>query len=195
MRRRLAALGVAFAIVVLASGVVLAASKAIPNDGVFYACYDSGGAVKLIDYSATQTCPKGWTGPVSWYQTGRIGIHNVYRIGKAFDVNPGPNGGILRFWMETGSPSEACLATMGEANHAPAVDSLNCSSRHVTLADGNQHWGVYLTLVLADELVDVPKPGDPNWDPESWYSVNVYQEGAQFYGPPIKCEGQPGCNG
>jgi hypothetical protein len=68
------------------------------------------------------------------------------------------------------------------------VDQLNCSSRHVTLADGNQHWGVYLTMVLAGELVDVN--GDP-----SWYSVNVYQEGAQFYGPPIKCDLQPGCDG
>jgi hypothetical protein len=142
MRRRLATLGVAFAMVLLASGVVLAASKTIPNNGVFYACYDSGGAVKFIDYSATQTCPKGWTGPVSWNQTGQIGIHNVYFIGKAFDVNDDPENAILRVWMETGSPSEACLATMGEANHAPAVDQLNCSSRHVTLADGSQHWGV-----------------------------------------------------
>ena len=188
MRRRLAALGVAFAIVVLASGVVLAASRTIPNDGVFYACYDSGGAVKLIDYSATQTCPKGWTGPVSWNQTGQIGIHNVYGIDKTFDTNSDPTNAILRVWMETGSQSEACLATLGEANHSPAVDQLNCSSRHVTLADGNQHWGVHLTMVLAGELVDVN--GEP-----SWYSVNVYQEGAQFYGPPIKCDLQPGCDG
>jgi hypothetical protein len=87
--------------------------------------------------------------------------------------------------METGSPSEACLVTMGEAGNAPpAVDQLYCSSRHVTLADGNQHWGVYLTLVLAGELRD---PG--------FYSLNVYQEGAQFYGPPIKCDLQPGCDG
>jgi hypothetical protein len=46
-------------------------------------------------------------------------------------------------------------------------------------------------LVLADELVDVPNPDPiehPNWDPESWYSVNVYQEGAQFYGTPMKCD-------
>jgi hypothetical protein len=185
MRRRLAALGVAFAIVVLASGVALAASRTIPNDGVLYACYDSGGAVKLIDYSATQTCPKGWTGPVSWYQTGRIGIHNVYGIDKTFDVNPDPNNAILRIWMETGSPSEACLVTMGEgAYEPPAVDQINCSSRHVTLTDGNQHWGVYITLVLAGELED-----------PSFYSLNVYQEGAQVYGPAIKCDVQPGCDG
>jgi hypothetical protein len=187
MRRRLAAVGAALAIVVLASGVVLAASRTIPNNGVFYACYDSGEAVRFIDYSATQSCPKGWTGPVSWNQSGLIGIHNVYGIGKAFDVNPDPNNAMLRFWMETGRRSEACLATLGEANHAPAVDQLNCSSRNVTVADGSQHWGVYLTLVLAGEVVDVN--GDP-----SWYSVNVYQDGAGFYGTPIKCD-LPGCDG
>jgi hypothetical protein len=185
MRRRLAALGVALAIVVLASGVVLAASKTVPNDGVFHACYDSGGAVKFIDYSVTKKCPKGWTGPVSWNQSGLIGIKNV-EIDKTFDENPDPHNAILAAWMETGSPSEACLATMGEANHAPAVDQLYCSSRHVTFADGSQHWGVYLHVILAGELVDVN--GDP-----SFYTVNVYQEGARFYGTPMKCD-LPGCN-
>ena len=82
MRRKLAALGVALAVVALTSGAVFAASKVIPNDGVFYACYDAGGNVKFIDYSATQTCPKSWTGPVTWNQSGLIGIHNVYNIGN-----------------------------------------------------------------------------------------------------------------
>ena len=186
MRRRLAALGVALAIVALASGVVLAASKTIPNDGVFYACYNSGGAVKFIDHSATQTCPKGWTGPVSWYESGRIGIHNVYGIDKTFDEDPDPNFSVLRVWMETGSSSEACLATLGEAgNGPPAVDQLFCSARKVTFTDESPQWGVYLTLVLAGELED---PG--------YYSLNVYQEGARFYGEPTFCpSANPGCNG
>jgi hypothetical protein len=110
-----------------------------------------------------------------------IGIYNVYGIGSDFDVNPDPDNAILRVWMETGSASEKCLATLGEANHAVAVDQMYCSSRGVTLEDGNVHWGVYLTLQLAAELVDVN--GDP-----SWYSLNVYQEGAKSYGTPYRVE-------
>lgn len=113
-----------------------------------------------------------------------IGIKNVYYIGNTFGEG-GPESTVLRVWMETGSASEACLATLGEANHAVAVDQLYCSSRNVTLLDGKQHWGVFLTLVLAAPLEDVD--GDP-----SWYSVNVYQEGAKFYGAPRLCD-LPGC--
>lgn len=109
-----------------------------------------------------------------------IGIRNVYDIGNAYGGEPTGNT-ILRFWMETGSSSEACLATMGEANHAPTVDAIYCSSRYVTLPGGDQHWGVMLTLLLAGPLEDVD--GDP-----SWYSLNVYQEGARSYGEPIRCD-------
>lgn len=181
--RLLTGLGVAVAVVVLASGVVLAASKVIPNDGVFYACYDSGGNVKLIDYSVTQTCPKSWTGPVTWNQSGFIGVHNVYGIDNTF-AEGGPGSIVLRVWMQTGSSSEACLVTMGEAFNGVAVDGVNCSSRNVTIAEDNTQWGVYVTLVLAAPLPD-----------ESWYSMNVYQEGAKEYGDPIPCLGLPGCNG
>jgi hypothetical protein len=186
VRRRLAALGVALAVVALAAGAVFAASKVVPNDGVFHACYDSGGNVKFIDYSATQTCPKGWTGPVTWNQSGLIGIHTVYFIGNDFALG-GPGSTILRVWMETGSPSEACLATMGEANHAPTVQTLYCSSRLVTLADGEQHWGVALTLFLDGALEDNPTQAEEILVP-AWYSINVYQEGATFWGDPIRCD-------
>ena len=109
-----------------------------------------------------------------------IGINNVYNIGNDFALG-GAGSTILRVWMETGSSSEKCLATMGEANHAPTVDTIYCSSRNLPLADGGSHWGVVVTLFLAGPLEDVD--GDP-----SWYSFNVYQEGARFFGGPIRCE-------
>jgi hypothetical protein len=115
-----------------------------------------------------------------------IGIHNVYYIGNDFALGE-PPGEILRVWMETGSASEKCLATMGEANHSPLVETIYCSSRFVPLEDNRGHWGVVLTLFLAEPLVDVD--GDP-----SWYSLNVYQEGATTFGPPygIDCD-DSGC--
>jgi hypothetical protein len=78
MRRKVASLAAGAALISLLSGVALAGSGwNIPNEGVFWACYDSGGNVKFIDYSATQTCPKGWIGPVSWSQTGLRGADGV----------------------------------------------------------------------------------------------------------------------
>ena len=52
------------------------ATGAIPSTGggVFYACYDSGGSVKFIDNAKTTSCPKGYTGPVTWNQVGPQGI-------------------------------------------------------------------------------------------------------------------------
>ena len=109
-----------------------------------------------------------------------IGINNVYFIGNQYGGEPADND-ILRFWMETGSSTEACLTSIGEANHSPDVDTVYCSSRYVTLPGGHQRWGVMVTLHLEGPLVDVD--GEP-----SWYSVNVYQEGAKFYGDPIRCD-------
>jgi hypothetical protein len=77
---------------------------------------------------------------------------------------------------------------MGEGNHAPTVDAIYCSSRNLR-EGGADHWGVVLTLMLAGPLEDVEAPeGAENWDPKSWYSVNVYQEGAKFFGDPIRCD-------
>lgn len=115
-----------------------------------------------------------------------IGMKNVYNIGNDYALG-GPGSTVLRVWMETGSASEACLATMGEGNHTPSVETMYCSSRYVTLADNRQHWGVALTLVLAGPLEDDPSYSDPSLVP-AWYSVNVYQEGARMYGAPIRCD-------
>jgi hypothetical protein len=105
-----------------------------------------------------------------------IGIRNVYYIDNTFGEG-GTDSQTLRVWMQTGSSSEACLVTMGEANDGVAVDGIYCSSRNVTLAEDNARWGVLVTLLLAAPLPD-----------GSWYSMNVYQEGAQGYGDPIRCD-------
>ena len=111
-----------------------------------------------------------------------IGINNVYFIGDTF-AEGGPDSTVLRVWMETGSRSEKCLVTIGEANHAPVVDGIFCSSRNVTLGDGAGHWGVLVTLVLPAPLTEYNQPDDP-----AWYSLNVYQEGARLFGDPILCD-------
>lgn len=69
-------LGVLGASTLLAAGTALgaaAAGESIPGpDGRFTACYDSGGALKVVSSGVT-TCPKGWTGPVYWNQGGPAG--------------------------------------------------------------------------------------------------------------------------
>ena len=114
-----------------------------------------------------------------------IGIKNVGPIGNDYALG-GAGSTILRLWMETGSGSEACLATMGEANHAPTVGTVYCSSRFVTLEDNKQHWGVAVTLFLDGPLEDDASYTDPFLVP-AWYSLNVYQEGARFFGSPRIC--------
>lgn len=121
-----------------------------------------------------------WRAPA--HQT--IGINNVYNIGNAYGLDPAPST-ILRAWMETGSASEKCLVTLGEANHSPTVGGIYCSSRYLTLADGRGHWGVMVTLMLDDPLVDVVVDEQVE---ASWYSLNVYQEGAKFFRAPIRCD-------
>ena len=110
-----------------------------------------------------------------------IGINNVYSIDNSFGEG-GPDSTVFRVWMETGSSSEACLVTMGEAFEGVEVQQIYCSSRHVTLEDGEGHWGTLVTLILAAPLSD-----------GSWYSLNVYQEGAKGWGAPILCD-LPGCS-
>lgn len=74
MRRAVATLAAVVAALVLVSGAAIAGSApVVPNGGVFHACYDAGGNVKLIDYAATPACPKGYLGPVHWSETGPVG--------------------------------------------------------------------------------------------------------------------------
>ena len=57
-----------------------------------------------------------------------IGIQNVSGLDSTFDINPDPNNAILRVFVETGSTSPKCLATLNEAgpDPAPRVDQLFC---------------------------------------------------------------------
>ena len=74
MHRGLTAALAAFAMLTLVSGVVLAGSSwSVPTNGVFYACYDTGGNVKFINYGITQKCPNNWMGPVKWNEIGPAG--------------------------------------------------------------------------------------------------------------------------
>lgn len=90
--RRLASVAVGLAAFLLLSGVTLAGSSpSIPSGGVFSACYDAGGNVKLIDPAITKVCPRGWSGPVAWSQTGPSGPEGP--AGQQGDVGPvGPKG-------------------------------------------------------------------------------------------------------
>jgi hypothetical protein len=166
--------------------VVLAA---IPSGGgVIHACYGkTTGAMRVIDYPRVHCASSERL--LSWTQVGpkapplsSIGIKTVGMIDSTFDENPDPANAILSVWVETGSASTACLATLNEALHAPAVDQLYCSSRTVTFPDTTVHRGLYLHMMLAAEL----PVGMGYW-------VNVYQEGAKFYGQPRTCD-LPGCN-
>lgn len=64
---------VALIALALGAGAVAAGSALVaPTGGVYFACYDAGGSVKLIN-GATATCPRGWFGPVTWSQSGPQG--------------------------------------------------------------------------------------------------------------------------
>jgi hypothetical protein len=110
-----------------------------------------------------------------------IGIKNVYYIGNEYDISGGADQPILRVFMETGSASEACLTSLGEANHAPTVSSIYCSAR----TPAGHRPGVMVTLFVDGTLDAVD--GDP-----AWYSMNVYQEGAGIFGEPLRCD-MEGC--
>ncbi len=75
MRRTMVVVFASIGALALVVGSTLAGSvPIIPAGGVFTACYDSGGNVKLIDPALTNgTCPKGFAGPVTWAQVGPKG--------------------------------------------------------------------------------------------------------------------------
>jgi len=133
-------------------------------------------AIALVVVTAGAVAAVGGTWKAPPFSS--IGIENVYYIGADYDIT-GANGAgtpILRFFMETGSSSEACLTSLGEGNHTPNVGSMFCSSRQPT----GHGWGVMVTMVLDGPL-------EMQGDDPAWYSVNVYQEGAKFVGQPIIC--------
>jgi hypothetical protein len=86
-------------------------------------------------------------------------------------------------FMETGSESDRCLATLNELQGASAVRMLFCAPRMASFDGGATHVaGIWIHVFFA---------ADPGNGLDMW--VNVYQEGAKAYGPPRYCWKEHGC--
>jgi hypothetical protein len=104
-----------------------------------------------------------------------IGIKTVEHIDGRF-IQGDTGGTVLAVWMATGSTSTACLATLNEAYFPDAVSvagpiTVYCAADD-QIVDGKVRHGLFLHMFLAAPM------GDGS------YTVNVYQEGARYYGPP-----------
>jgi hypothetical protein len=111
-----------------------------------------------------------------------IGIKNFEMNSNNVEFTAPDGTTVLSLWAETGSNKQECLASLSENRLGVFPADIYCASRTVQLADGRSHAGVYLHLFL----VAAPDPSFAYW-------INVYQEGAKFYGAPRKCD-MPGCN-
>jgi hypothetical protein len=109
-----------------------------------------------------------------------IGIQSVHATPE-FRAPESP--GEVALFVETGSSSEHCLATLQESQtHAP-VRELFCAHRTATFDGGSTYVeGIWLHVFFAAD------PGDKL---DLW--VNVYQEGAKSYGAPRYCWTEHGC--
>jgi hypothetical protein len=94
---------------------------------------------------------------------------------------------VLSIFVETGSSNTACLATFNEqwweVEPLANVGPLYCAARSPEI-DGVVLHGVYLH-VFYDGNVGAPKAADnPNY---LHLLMDVYQEGARYYKPPVFC--------
>ena len=111
-----------------------------------------------------------------------IGIKTVEHIDKSF-VQEAADARVLAVWMETGSTSTACLATLNEGIFpedwaiANGPITIYCAPRDVTIGGTVRH-GLFLHMFLAKPI-----------DAIGYFNVNVYQEGAHYYGLPQLCPG------
>jgi hypothetical protein len=105
---------------VLAGGTAFGAVSSIPDgSGVIHGCYDSGGNLKVIDTSATTTCPKNFSA-LDWNQTGPQGPTGL--TGATGATGPqGPTG----------------PAGTGATVSSLASGNSNCPSGGAQIADGN----------------------------------------------------------
>ncbi len=111
-----------------------------------------------------------------------IGIKTFEMNADNIDFTAEDGTTVLSLWAETGSNKQECLASLGESRLGVYPTDVYCASRTVQFTDGTWHQGIYLHLFL----VALPSEGFAYW-------INVYQEGAKFYGEPMKCD-LPGCN-
>lgn len=109
-----------------------------------------------------------------------IGIGSV-RATPEFRVPARPNE--VAMFVETGSDSEHCLATLQESQTFQPVQELFCAHRTATFDGGTTYLdGIWLHAFFAT---------DPGERLDLW--VNVYQEGAEAYGTPRFCSTEHGC--
>lgn len=109
-----------------------------------------------------------------------IGIQSV-RATPEFRVPESPSE--VALFVETGSQSEHCLATLQESQTQLPVRELFCAHRTATFDGGSTYVeGLWLHAFLA---------ADPGEMLDLW--VNVYQEGAKSYGTPRYCWTEHGC--
>lgn len=109
-----------------------------------------------------------------------IGIQSVHATPE-FRVPERPSE--VSLFMETGSASEHCLATLSESQTMMPVRELFCAHRTATFDGGSTHVdGLWLHVFYATD------PGDLL---DLW--VNVYQEGAKSYELPRYCWTENGC--
>jgi hypothetical protein len=109
-----------------------------------------------------------------------IGIQSVHATPE-FRVPESPSE--VALFVETGSDSEHCLATLQESQSMVPVRELFCAHRTATFDGGSTYVeGIWLHLFFAS---------DPGERLDNW--VNVYQEGAKSYGTPRYCWKEHGC--
>ena len=109
-----------------------------------------------------------------------IGIESVHATPE-FLVPESPSE--VALFVETGSTSEHCLATLQESQTQLPVQELFCAHRTATFDGGSTYVeGLWLHVFYAT---------DPGKLLDLW--VNVYQEGAKSYGAPRYCWTEHGC--
>ena len=109
-----------------------------------------------------------------------IGIQSVHATPE-FLVPESPSE--VALFVETGSSSEHCLATLQESQTQLPVRELFCAHRTATFDGGS----TYVEGLWLHVFYDT----DPGELLDLW--VNVYQEGAKSYGPPRYCWIEHGC--
>jgi hypothetical protein len=114
-----------------------------------------------------------------------IGIYTA-ELNPLMDYREAGSGGsVLSIFVETGSSSNACLATLNEVMQlAPGavVGGLYCASRSPEIGGVKLH-GVGLHVFFSSDVGE-----------GAHLQINVYQEGAKFYRAPVPCE-QVNCGG
>ena len=173
----------------IGGSVVLAA---VPSSGgTIYACYSKAtGAMRVVNYPTVHCASSERL--LSWTQIGpkapplaSIGIYTADLDPNLDYREAGSGGSVLSIFVETGSSSNACLATLNEIMQlAPGavVGGLFCASRSPTI-DGVIRHGVGLHVFFSSDV-----------GTGAHLQINVYQEGAKFYRAPVPCE-QVNCGG